>query len=200
MSPNRIVITGTIGSGKSAVSDIIRKLGFKVIDSDRVNKHLLEEGEANYLAIKKDPFFKKAFDGKDLDKKRLAEMIFSSADLMKRLNKISHPNIILEIEKEIERSTCENIFIEIPLYYQMEISFVADLILFVKASKEIQSQRLAKRDNIGKLYAQTKIKNQEDSIKNRDDKEIVVNNDGSLLDLKEEIIKILKKEKIYEAN
>lgn len=55
MNPNKIVITGTIGSGKSAVSEIVKDLGFKVISADEVNKKLLEEGGENYEAIKADP-------------------------------------------------------------------------------------------------------------------------------------------------
>lgn len=200
MSPNKIVITGTIGSGKSAVSEIIKKLGFKVINADEVNKKLLEEGGENYEAIKADPFFRKAFDGNILDKKHLARMIFSAPDLMKRLNSITHPIIVREIEREVESSHYKNVFIEIPLFYQMDVKFPADLVLFVEADKEIQAERLAKRDEIGKFYAESKIRNQESLIRNRSDKEIVIKNNSSLEDLKEKIEKILRMENIYESN
>lgn len=200
MSPNKIVITGTIGSGKSAVSEIIKKLGFKVINADEVNKKLLEEGGENYEAIKADPFFRKAFDGNSLDKKHLARMIFSAPDLMKRLNSITHPIIVREIEREVESSHYKNVFIEIPLFYQMDVKFPADLVLFVEADKEIQAERLAKRDEIGKFYAESKIRNQESLIRNRSDKEIVIKNNSSLEDLKEKIEKILRMENIYESN
>lgn len=200
MSPNKIVITGTIGSGKSAVSEIIKKLGFKVINADEVNKKLLEEGGENYEAIKADPFFRKAFDGNILDKKHLARMIFSAPDLMNRLNSITHPIIVREIEREVESSHYKNVFIEIPLFYQMDVKFPADLVLFVEADKEIQAERLAKRDEIGKFYAESKIRNLESLIRNRSDKEIVIKNNSSLEDLKEKIEKILRMENIYESN
>ncbi len=200
MSPNKIVITGTIGSGKSAVSEIIKKLGFKVINADEVNKKLLEEGGENYEAIKADPFIRKAFDGNILDKKHLARMIFSAPDLMKRLNSITHPIIVREIEREVESSHYKNVFIEIPLFYQMDVKFPADLVLFVEADKEIQAERLAKRDEIGKFYAESKIRNQESLMRNRSDKEIVIKNNSSLEDLKEKIEKILRMENIYESN
>ena len=200
MSPNKIVITGTIGSVKSAVSEIIKKLGFKVINADEVNKKLLEEGGENYEAIKADPFFRKAFDGNILDKKHLARMIFSAPDLMKRLNSITHPIIVREIEREVESSHYKNVFIEIPLFYQMDVKFPADLVLFVEADKEIQAKRLAKRDEIGKFYAESKIRNQESLMRNRSDKEIVIKNNSSLEDLKEKIEKILRMENIYESN
>lgn len=200
MSPNKIVITGTIGSGKSAVSEIIKKLGFKVINADEVNKKLLEEGGENYEAIKADPFFRKAFDGNILDKKHLARMIFSAPDLMKRLNSITHPIIVREIEREVESSHYKNVFIEIPLFYQMDVKFPADLVLFVEADKEIQAERLAKRDEIGKFYAESKIRNQESLMRNRSKKEIVIKNNSSFEDLKESVEKILRMENIYESN
>lgn len=200
MSQSRIVITGTIGSGKSAAADIIRDLGFKVIDADRVNRKLLEKGEKNYLAIKSDPFFKKAFDGEDLDKEKLARMIFSAPDLMARLNSISHPNIIRAIEEEIEKSADRQVFIEIPLFYQMDERFKADKVLFITASEDIQVKRLMDRDKIGELYAKTKIKNQKEAMKKGGIDEYLIKNDGSLEDLRQNIIDFLESEQIYENN
>lgn len=196
MSPNKIVITGTIGSGKSALSSIIRELGFVVIDSDQVNKKLLEKGQANYEAIKKDPFFRKAFVSDELNKNKLAKMIFASPDLMKRLNEITHPNIMAEIERQIGSLDEKNVFVEIPLFYQMEAKFDPDLILFVRASEEIQIKRLTERDGINELYAKSKIATQEKSIMAKDDGKIIIDNDGSLDELRAKIIEILRTENI----
>lgn len=196
MSPNKIVITGTIGSGKSALSSIIRDLGFVVIDSDQVNKKLLEKGQANYEAIKKDPFFRKAFVSDELNKNKLAKMIFASPDLMKRLNKLTHPNIMAEIERQIGSLDEKNVFVEIPLFYQMEAKFNPDLILFVRASEEIQIKRLTERDGINELYAKSKIATQEKSIMAKDDGKIIIDNDGSIEELRAKIIEILRTENI----
>lgn len=196
MSPNKIVITGTIGSGKSALSSIIRDLGFVVIDSDQVNKKLLEKGQANYEAIKKDPFFRKAFVSDELNKNKLAKMIFASPDLMKRLNKLTHPNIMAEIERQIGSLDEKNVFVEIPLFYQMEAKFDPDLILFVRASEEIQIKRLTERDGINELYAKSKIATQEKSIMAKDDGKIIIDNDGSIEELRAKIIEILRTENI----
>lgn len=196
MSPNKIVITGTIGSGKSALSSIIRELGFVVIDSDQVNKKLLEKGQANYEAIKKDPFFRKAFVSDELNKNKLAKMIFASPDLMKRLNKLTHPNIMAEIERQIGSLDEKNVFVEIPLFYQMEAKFNPDLILFVRASEEIQIKRLTERDGINELYAKSKIATQEKSIMANDDGKIIIDNDGSIEELRAKIIEILRTENI----
>ena len=47
MNPSRIVITGLIASGKSTLVEILREEGFVVIDADKVNKKLIEEGGTN---------------------------------------------------------------------------------------------------------------------------------------------------------
>ena len=200
MNPNKIVITGTIGSGKSAVSEIIKDLGFDVISADDINRKLLEPGEKNFEAIKKDPFFRKAFDDQSLDKKALAKMIFAAPDLMKRLNRITHPIIVEGIEEEISEIDSENVFIEIPLYYQMDVKFPADLVLFVSADRNIQAERLAKRDEIGNFYAEAKIRNQENLMGQRDKREIIIKNNSTLEDLREKVIYVLRMEKIYENN
>lgn len=196
MNPSRIVITGSIGSGKSTVSQIIRDLGFKVIDSDKVNKKLLEKGGDNFNAIKNDPDFSQVFHGDILDKKVLAKLIFSDPKLMDKLNKITHPNIIKTIEDEIEKTKDPYVFIEIPLYYQMPIRFRADKVIFVESDKHIQAQRLASRDDIDHSYAIEKINKQEDLVGERDTKEIIIKNNETLADLKKNIKTFLKAEKI----
>ena len=196
MNPSRIVITGSIGSGKSTVSQIIRDLGFEVIDSDKVNKKLLEKGGANFNAIKNDPDFNQVFDGDILDKKALAKLIFSDPKLMDKLNKITHPNIINTIENEIEKTKDPYVFIEIPLYYQMPIRFRADKVIYVESDRHIQSQRLEARDDIDHFYAIEKITKQEDLVDKRDKDEIIVKNNETFADLKKNLIKILKAEKI----
>lgn len=196
MNPSRIVITGSIGSGKSTVSQIIRDLGFEVIDSDKVNKKLLEKGGANFNAIKNDPDFNQVFDGDILDKKALAKLIFSDPKLMDKLNKITHPNIINTIENEIEKTKDPYVFIEIPLYYQMPIRFRADKVIYVESDRHIQSQRLEARDDIDHSYAIEKITKQEDLVDKRDKDEIIVKNNETFADLKKNLIKILKAEKI----
>ena len=102
MNPSRIVITGLIASGKSTLAEILREEGFVVIDSDKVNKKLIEEDGTNYIAIKSEADFKDAFDGDRLDKNKLGQIIFSDPKKMEKLNSITHKNIIREIEKEIE--------------------------------------------------------------------------------------------------
>ncbi|MDU5230462.1 MAG: dephospho-CoA kinase, partial [Anaerococcus sp.] len=77
MSPSKIVITGTIASGKSTLCKLLESKGFIVISADEVNKSLLNPGAINYESIKKSGEFDKAFINESLDKEKLGQIIFS---------------------------------------------------------------------------------------------------------------------------
>lgn len=201
MSPNRIVIAGTIASGKSTLSKIISDLGYEVIDSDKVNRELLEKGNKNYQAIKNSGLFDEAFDKDVLDKKKLAEIIFKDSKKRSELNKISHKNILEEIKKRIDKSNDKYIFIEMPLYFSIMDKFKTDQVWLLDAKKDVQLERLMKRDNISLDYAKRKLESQENKdfmIKNSD---IVFDNSKDILSLEKQVVEKLKnmekKDEVY---
>ena len=196
MSPSKIVITGTIASGKSTVSEILKSLGYLVIDSDAVNRELLEKGASNYEAIKNSHLFDQAFVADKLDKKKLAKIIFADKEKMDALNKISHPNIIKAIDEKLGKCKDKVAFIEIPLFYQMDAEFPTDYVWLVTASEYVQIRRLSQRDDIDKDYAKEKISKQYELIKQKREPDYIIVNDGSVAELEEKLRKILKQEKL----
>ncbi|WP_311516572.1 dephospho-CoA kinase [uncultured Anaerococcus sp.] len=191
MNPSRLVITGLIASGKSTFADILRKKGEVVIDADAINKSLIQEGGKNYLAIKRERDFSSAFSEGKLDKKKLGQMIFENPQKMRKLNAITHKNIIEEIEKEIEKTDKTRVFVEIPLFFQMEEKFQTDKVILVTCDRDVQIQRLMARDGISKDFAKTKIESQ-DMLKNMiDNSDIIIDNSGNEKDLNKKINNIL---------
>lgn len=191
MNPNRIVITGLIASGKSTLADILREEGFVVIDADKVNRKLIEEGGTNYLAIKNERDFKDAFDGDRLDKTKLGQIIFSDPKKMEKLNSITHKNIIREIEKEIESVDEKTIFIEIPLYFQMKEKFENDGVILVTCKKNVQIKRLMARDKISESFARKKIESQDTLAYMVDNSDIIIDNSGDEEELRTKIKNML---------
>lgn len=191
MNPSRLVITGLIASGKSTFADILRKKGEVVIDADDINKSLIQEGGKNYLAIKRERDFSSAFSEGKLDKKKLGQMIFENPQKMRKLNAITHKNIIEEIEKEIEKTDKTRVFVEIPLFFQMEEKFQTDKVILVTCDRDVQIQRLMARDGISKDFAKTKIESQ-DMLKNMiDNSDLIIDNSGNEKDLNKKINNIL---------
>lgn len=191
MNPSRIVITGLIASGKSTLAEILREEGFVVIDADKVNKKLIEEGGANYFAIKSEADFKGAFDGDRLDKNKLGQIIFSDPKKMEKLNSITHKNIIKEIEKEIESVDKKTVFIEIPLYFQMKEKFENDGVILVTCKKDVQIKRLMARDKISESFAKKKIESQDTLAYMVDNSDIIIDNSGDEEELRIKIKNML---------
>ncbi len=197
MNQNKIVITGTIASGKSSLSEILKKKGYQVIDSDKVNKKLLEKDQINYKEILSSKAFDEAFDADGLDKKKLAEIIFNNREKRELINKITHKNIIAYINSLIKEKKEKNIFVEIPLYFQMKEKFPCDYIWLVTADREVQIKRLIKRDKIDRDFAIKKIESQ-DFLEMEKKSDLIFDNSKSIKDLEKKVEIALKKlEKIW---
>lgn len=193
MSPSRIVITGLIGSGKSTVADILREKGYDLISADEVNKELIKKGGKNYIAIKNEDIFAPAFDGDNLDKKKLAEIIFSDKKKMERLNEISHTNIIASINEMVENSKKDKVFIEVPLFFKIRDRFPHDLVVLVTASRDVQVKRLMARDKIDYDFALRKIESQDELEEMKKESDIIIDNSGDIDCLRRQIEKIIKR-------
>ena len=191
MSPSKIVITGTIASGKSTLSMLLEKLGYKVLSSDEINKELLKKGKENYLAIKNSGKFDQAFIEDDLNKKKLASIIFSDKEKMMALNQITHKNILDEINRLITSTNDRAVFVEIPLYFQMKEKFDADEVWLVVADSKTQLQRLMDRDKIDIDYAKSKIERQEDLINMKAESDVVFDNSKSITELMDQLKEVL---------
>lgn len=192
MSPSKIVITGTIASGKSTLCKLLEEMGFKLISADEVNKELLIPGAKNYEAIKKSGDFDQAFENESLNKKKLAQIIFSDRKKLKKLNQLSHRNILDEIEKQIEILDEKVVFIEIPLFFQMEEKFDADEVWLVIADYQIQIKRLMQRDKISLEYAKAKLQSQEQLLNMKENSNVVFDNSTSVENLSTQLKKVLK--------
>ncbi len=192
MSPSKIVITGTIASGKSTLCKLLEEMGYKVISADEVNRALLEPGSKNFEAIKNSGEFDEAFNNESFDKKALAQIIFSDSQKLKKLNQLTHRNILDEIENQIAKLDESVVFIEIPLFFQMEEKFVANEVWLVVANYETQLQRLMTRDNIDITYAKAKIESQEQLLTMKENSNVVFDNSTSIENLRKELEIVLK--------
>lgn len=192
MSPSKIVVTGTIASGKSTLIELLKEFGFPIISADEINRELLEVGGKNYEAIKNSAIFDQAFDGNSLDKKALAQIIFSDRDKLKILNTLTHKNILEEIDKRAEEADSKVVFIEIPLFFQMEERYEADEVWLLTAAYDTQLTRLMARDGIDLDYARTKIETQTDLIKMKSESDVVFDNSSSVEALRNNLENVLK--------
>lgn len=193
MNPSRIVITGTIASGKSTLSELLKSLGYKVLSADDVNRDLIKKGGINYLAIKNSGCFDDAFEDDNLDKNKLSRIIFSDKDKLNKLNGLTHKNIINEIENRINKIEDKVVFIEIPLFFQTKEKISYDEVWLVRADYSTQLERLMQRDDIDISYAKQKIETQEELMEMEKQSDVVFDNSSTVEDLMKKLKIVLEK-------
>jgi dephospho-CoA kinase len=97
----KVGLTGGIGCGKSTVAGMMRELGCRVIDADAISRNLAEPGQPAYQEILA-AFGREILlsDGR-LDRAKIAHLVFADTSKLSKLNKILHPRVIAEEERQL---------------------------------------------------------------------------------------------------
>lgn len=196
MNQNKIIgLTGSIATGKSQVSNYLKDKGIKVVDAD-----LIARDVANYKSVKnkiKKVFGDDLYINDQLDRKKLAEIIFANKIHRQELNDIMHPEIYKEINKKI-RGKEDLVFVDIPLLFENEdvnkkYGLDFDEIWLVYVDRETQTKRLMDRDDISREYAEEKINSQISVEEKRKKADVIIDNSGTLEETFAQVEENLKK-------
>jgi len=192
-------LTGSVGTGKSTVTNFFRELGAYIIDWDELAREVTRPHLRAWKEIVE--YFGKDFLNKDLtiNRQKLAEIVFSDKEKVAKLNQIVHPEVFKEDERitnEIKSLDPDALIIkDIPLLFELTRPIFLDKVVVVSASEQTQLRRLEEK-GMSREDAQSRIKSQlplEEKIKSAD---FVINNDGPLEETKkqvEEIYSLLRK-------
>ena len=155
-----VALTGGIGAGKSTVSAIFKDLGACVIDADKISRYLMMPDKDSYNAIVKEFGEEILAENKEIDRKALAEIVFSDKTKLEILNKITHPLIYNEMKRRAELSENKVVCMEIPLLFSTNCPIKFDASIAVIAPVDIRIERVMKRDKCTHKQAVERIKNQ----------------------------------------
>ena len=173
-------LTGGIASGKSTASDYIRSLGFEVLDADVYARKVTEKDSAGYHKII-EAFGSGILDEyKEIDRKKLGEIIFNNPEERKKLNSISHPEIRRMMNADQDKFVKDNhVFLDIPLLYENGLDKKCDITITVYVTKENQLERLMARNDLTEKEAASRVNSQMslDEKKNLSDYVFDNNND-----------------------
>lgn len=185
---NAIALTGGISTGKSTVCNLFKLHGFLTIDADKIAHKLLDENSDKIIEM----FGKQYVENGKVLRKELGKIIFSNEENKLKLEALLHPLIKEEIIKESKIFEEQNkpYFVDIPLFFE-KMHYPIPKSLVIYTPKELQIERLMKRDNIDENEAKLKISNQMDIEEKKNLADMVIDNSKNLKHLQDEVERII---------
>ena len=206
-----VVITGSIGSGKSAVCELLRDRGFEIIDADKISHCVLDRCAAQVAEIfgtqyvmQKDAQvkFDASRDEENLtdsrafaDRKKLGELVFKNPTELAKLEALLHPKITAEILSQAQALEAKGklFFVDIPLFFEGKRYEFFDKVAVVYAPKDTLIARVMKRNGLDRAAAKHRVELQTDIEQKRAIADFLIDNSGDLENLKERTREFLEK-------
>ena len=212
-----VVITGSIGSGKSAVCELLRDRGFEIIDADKISHDVLNRCAAQVAEIfgaqyvvQKDAKAENlgshtefsTSSGEEIssarcssvDRKKLGELVFKNSAELAKLEALLHPKITAEILSQAQALEGEGklFFVDIPLFFEGKRYEFFDKAAVVYAPKDTLIARVMKRNGLDYAAAKHRVELQTDIEQKRAMADFVIDNGGDLAALKTAVERFLK--------
>lgn len=193
MSKVLVGITGGIGSGKSVVSKILKIIGYPVYDSDTEARRLNEQDpdvKQQLMAA----FGEDIYADGNLNKPKLASLIFQSDENRLLVNSIVHPAVKRDFLQWAERQQTDIVFLEAAILYESGFNEFMNKVVAVTAPEDVRVQRAMKRDNATEQQVVNRIHSQmnQDELARMADYVVVNDNCLPLLPQVEALVNNLK--------
>lgn len=162
----RVGVCGGIGSGKSEACRIFAELGVPVYVADDRAKALMQQQP---LLGELQATFGDCFDGAQLNRKRLAERVFSDAEQLQRLNAIVHPVVRADFRRWQSEQSAPYVVLESAILFDADFDKEVDLSVAILAPMPLRIERIVQRDGCTQEEAQRRIAVQmaDDELVNR---------------------------------
>lgn len=187
----RIGLTGSIATGKSTVTNMLKELGAFVIDCDKTARDVVAPGTRGLAKI--EAAFGKDAIGADgsMDRVYIGDLVFRNPEMKKRLENILFPLIFESLDAELLRLEREGatpvVFLDMPLLYEVKYDSYVDEVWLVYVPFEVQLSRLMKRNGYTKEEALLRIHSQISVDKKKSLAQQVIDNSGTLEDTKDQV-------------
>lgn len=191
-----IGVTGGIASGKNLVSAYLIAHGFPIVDADIVAREVVAPDSIGLKKVAA-TFGNEIVDTKgNLDRKRLAKIVFADDSQLKLLNDILQPLIRQQIQQELQQFIAqgqEYIFLVAPLLFEENYQSMCDEIMVVTVTLQTQLQRLMSRDQLNEQQARRRIAAQWPLSRKIALADVVIDNDGTIAQTKAQLAAWIKR-------
>ncbi len=157
-------LTGGIASGKSAVSRQLAELGCRLVEADVLAREVVAPGEPAWRAIVEEFGRGVLLPDGQLDRKRLGALVFADPARRKVLEAITHPAILARRQSILDTWAAEGfdelVVLDIPLLVELGLVAQVDRVVLVYAERQVQLERLMRRDGFGEGDAERRLASQ----------------------------------------
>jgi dephospho-CoA kinase len=189
-------LTGGIASGKSVVSEILRKLGAQVIDADEISREVMVPHTKCWKEVVTSYGSEILREDLTIDREKLANSVFNNTEQLDKLNRIVHPEIMKRIDERLREIRLKYpqaiVIVDAALLVETGAYKSYDKLILVYVSEEMQLKRLINRDGMSQEEAKNRIILQlplSEKVKVAD---YIIENEGSLVRTRENAEKVFK--------
>lgn len=189
-----IGITGSSGSGKSTVCEILNeKYNVKIIDADKIAKELLTSGTEYYNDVISKFGREITDDVGEIDRKKLADLIYNDDKKREMLNNSTFYYVVKEIKLRAKEANNVDIIIDAPLLFESKLDDICNFTIGVIAKESVQIERIIKRDSISKEQACKRLKAQQTNNFYMSKCTEIIENNNEYIETEKQIEEIAKK-------
>lgn len=189
----KLGLTGGIGSGKSTVAAILAELGARIIDADALAHEVVAVGTPGLARVVER--FGPDVLGPDgaLDRPKLGRLVFADPEALADLNKIVHPLVEQRIAELAAAAGPDDVVVyDVPLMAEVGSGSNFDAVIVVETDLQVRLERLERR-GIGRADATARMAQQATDEQRRAIATVVLDNSGSLEQLREQAVDALRK-------
>lgn len=183
-------LTGGIGSGKSTVASLLEEYGVPVVSADELSRIVVSKG-SDGLADVVERFGPGVVDeAGELDRRKMATIVFQDPAQRRELEAILHPRIRERFEQvldALEKAGHEVAVYEVPLLFEKNLQGDMKAVILVTSPESVRVRRVRTRDDVTETEVRARIAAQMDEALKRKKADYVLENDGSLDDLRREV-------------
>ncbi len=183
-------ITGGIGAGKSSVTRLFAALGATIVDADAISRQVMNRGGSAYDTVVAAFGSEILCENGEIDRKKLAAIVFSDDLQRKRLNTITHVAIFQEMQKQIDHAKTSLVCLDVPLLFDSDFPFSCDKTLAVLAPMETRISRVMHRDGMSREQVEARMAAQLSDEELQQKADFCIHNIGSEQELEKKVIEL----------
>ncbi len=183
-------LTGGIGSGKTAASEIFSRLGVPVIDADAIAHALTAPGQPVTNLIQRQWGDAVIADDGSIDRLALRKRVFQDPQQLQHLESILHPAIRQQIQQQIQHLKDTDIpycLVVVPLLFEKHFDDLVDLAIIVDVPVEQQIQRVMARDHVDRQHVEKILAQQMPRHERLQRADHIIDNSGTLETLEQQV-------------